>query len=649
MVSPGLVGAAAAASRMHDGVAVVTLGWYLGYDFQREAIAAGWTTADEDRLLEMIGWPADGYRLYEVSTMDESSIDAWLSVMFESNGLFLPAASWRELGGFDEAFDTPGGGVVNHDTLRRATELDGLEWVMLLGEATFHQLHGGVATNTTTAELADAMSGWAAQYERIRGRPLEPLHLPDPVFLGNLPDGLRPQFAHMLNRALHSQKLLDVPLPPPAPLPDVTSRHDPMTAEWLRLASAAARGGEHIEAMLYARLARSSATDPSEAGPLLATVACMGTLDELPLPRRAQFHLGAAAACERCGHLDDALHHYRAALAFAPGDTEAYLGWARCRFPGPGYLSILERVHDEFAPPSYLEIGVFQGSSLRFAGPDTKAVGVDPSPDVDESIAARCEIIEETSGEFFRTRDVRALFGGSAPSMVFIDGLHEFPTALADFAQVEANSDAGTVVVLHDMMPLDEVTQRAERVHTFYTGDVWKMLHCLAEARPSLSWFTVKTPPSGLTFVTGLDPTCTDLVDRYDELVDRFDSLSFDPDRPTPGPLVENDWSEIAERLRAWREPVRAPSAPAPAGAPSPMSNLDATTAEVSRRVQQLEDIDDGGRAAITDLKRQLIDARLALDHTRSELEATRSTRLYRSTRTLRRLYARLRGRGEVA
>ena len=54
---------------------------------------------------------------------------------------------WDELGGYDEAFASPGGGLVNIDTLVRALELPGALPVLMIGEATFHQVHGGVTTN----------------------------------------------------------------------------------------------------------------------------------------------------------------------------------------------------------------------------------------------------------------------------------------------------------------------------------------------------------------------------------------------------------------------------------------------------------------------------------------------------------------------
>ena len=120
-------------------------------------------------MLEAAGWVRDGYRLFETSTLAGSSGRGWFGPLGESNALFMQAALWAELGGLDEEFALPGGGLVNHDLLRRACELPGAELIVLLGEGTFHQIHGGAATSGryTREEAGD-------EYERLRGRPYSP-------------------------------------------------------------------------------------------------------------------------------------------------------------------------------------------------------------------------------------------------------------------------------------------------------------------------------------------------------------------------------------------------------------------------------------------------------------------------------------------
>src|SRR5580700_3182521 len=157
MVTPGVLDFARHGVALYPRAVVVTLGWYLGRDLQRWSIEAGYDQKREDEMLASIGWPQDGYRLFEIGAFDEGSLDGWFSQIEESNALFLSRDSWNRIGGFDERFDAPGGGYVNLDTLARAIALPDSELVVLLGEATFHQLHGGIATNQSFRDLAQSL------------------------------------------------------------------------------------------------------------------------------------------------------------------------------------------------------------------------------------------------------------------------------------------------------------------------------------------------------------------------------------------------------------------------------------------------------------------------------------------------------------
>jgi hypothetical protein len=180
MASPGLLAHARLAARLAERPVVATLGWHLGSVPHMEAVQKGYDQEAEDRLLNGCGWEADGYRLFDISTLAGSSRRGWFGPMGETNALFMPRTMWHELDGLDERFDLPGGGLVNHDLYRRACELDRAQLVVLLGEGTFHQFHGGAATGAhfTRAELF-------AQYEAIRGRPYQPPSN-DPLYVGRV-------------------------------------------------------------------------------------------------------------------------------------------------------------------------------------------------------------------------------------------------------------------------------------------------------------------------------------------------------------------------------------------------------------------------------------------------------------------------------
>ncbi|MGH8474252.1 MAG: glycosyltransferase, partial [Methylococcales bacterium] len=152
IATPGLLDFARQGARLPAAV-VAAPGWYLGYDMQRWAMRYGYDQAREDALLAAIEWPQDGYRLFEIGTMDDSSVDGWLQPIAETNALFMRRELWDQLEGMDEGFDAPGGGLVNLDTYSRAIELPDAQLVLLLGEGTFHQLHGGIATNASPDEI----------------------------------------------------------------------------------------------------------------------------------------------------------------------------------------------------------------------------------------------------------------------------------------------------------------------------------------------------------------------------------------------------------------------------------------------------------------------------------------------------------------
>ena len=155
------------------------------------AAEVGYDTAAEDRLLEASGWEDDGYRLFEVSTPAGSSGRGLFGPMGESSSLFSPGRPGDDLGGLDERFQLPAGGLANHDLYRRAClSCEGAELVVLLGEGTFHQHHGGAATSRrfTWDEMHD-------DYVAIRGETTA-ARAP-PLYVGRVPAGDLP-----LRRAL---------------------------------------------------------------------------------------------------------------------------------------------------------------------------------------------------------------------------------------------------------------------------------------------------------------------------------------------------------------------------------------------------------------------------------------------------------------
>ncbi len=171
IVTPGLLHYAELAFTMYDDPTVVSLGWHLGPEPQQKSIAKGYTQGVEDKLLAEINWPDDGYRLFKISSLAGSSSRGCFAPISESNTIFLKRNAYDDIGGYDTDFDLPGGGLVNLDFYRRACERKGTVVVVLLGEGSFHQLHGGVSTNISQQHCAERFQEWANQYKDIRGFP----------------------------------------------------------------------------------------------------------------------------------------------------------------------------------------------------------------------------------------------------------------------------------------------------------------------------------------------------------------------------------------------------------------------------------------------------------------------------------------------
>ena len=86
----------------------------------------------------------------------------------------------------------------------------------------------------------------------------------------------------------------------------------------------------------------------------------------------------------------------------------------------------------------------------------------------------------------------------------------------------------------------------------FYTGDIWKTVLCLKHYRPDLDIFTIATPWTGLTVVTGLNPASRVLENCYEEAKQRFTDMPFSDFEPRLRDalnLVPNDWEDVQRRL----------------------------------------------------------------------------------------------------
>ena len=187
MVTPGLIRESLRALNTLTTPFVCALGWHLGPKVQNLSMLDGYDQAEEDRLLEAIDWKNNGYRLFEVSTLALSSSIGFLGGMPKECSWFaMPRSDFIRIGGFDERFQAPGGGLVNHEFLNRVLSRPETAPVVILGEGSFHQVHGGVATNTTLEQ--HPWKDFGDEYARIYQRAYQDVGPTPAIYMGKMHD-----------------------------------------------------------------------------------------------------------------------------------------------------------------------------------------------------------------------------------------------------------------------------------------------------------------------------------------------------------------------------------------------------------------------------------------------------------------------------
>ena len=165
MATPGVLSEALYILQGDKRAIISTIGFHLGPEHQSLSAGKGYNQAFEDFLLASIAWELDPYRLFNIACFAGSSPRGWFGPALESNALFMSSSLWHELGGYEARFQLAGGGLSNLDVFRRAVELVPNGLVTLLGEGTFHQYHGGEASNSSESKW----ELFHQEYQQIRG------------------------------------------------------------------------------------------------------------------------------------------------------------------------------------------------------------------------------------------------------------------------------------------------------------------------------------------------------------------------------------------------------------------------------------------------------------------------------------------------
>ena len=188
----------------------------------------------------------------------------------------------------------------------------------------------------------------------------------------------------------------------------------------------------------------------------------------------------------------------------------------------------LAMLHEHLEPRGYLEIGVFQGDSLKLVRPGTPAIGIDPMPILHGHYPGTTQVARTTSDNYFEAGPPAL----EHLDLAFIDGMHLYEYALRDFMNVEKYANPYTVIVFDDVLPRNQEEAAREQCPGDWTGDVWKVVGILQTLRVDLTVEVVDTQPTGTCVVYNLNSSSVRLREMYNQVIswnlDQFNEVPED-------------------------------------------------------------------------------------------------------------------------
>lgn len=207
----------------------------------------------------------------------------------------------------------------------------------------------------------------------------------------------------------------------------------------------------------------------------------------------------------QAGDLGAARRYLEQATAFRPDFYEAHHLLAKIDLGGPFYRDVLEKIHRIHRPRTYLEIGIDRGKSLALAKGATRAIGIDPNPRISHNLFRFADIHSLASDEFFKICG-NTLFYETHIDLAFIDGQHQAEQAFRDFLNCEKFSKPDSIILVHDVVPMNALTAEPQRQSFFWSGDIWKIIVAMKAYFPDLLIETFDCPPTGLAMIRRLNP-----------------------------------------------------------------------------------------------------------------------------------------------
>lgn len=186
ILSPGILNNMFNGIKLSSNPFIYTIGMHIGEKPQKYLMEDGYNQNVEDEFFNTVDWENNGYKLFNISSIAPSSRNGFFSSISESNCFLIRKSEYLKMGGYDERFTTKGGGFANLDFFRKITEEQRFDKIMLLGEATFHQFHGGAVTNAHANERSALIDEMKEEYRLINETKKNILNQESTIYLGKL-------------------------------------------------------------------------------------------------------------------------------------------------------------------------------------------------------------------------------------------------------------------------------------------------------------------------------------------------------------------------------------------------------------------------------------------------------------------------------
>ena len=184
MLSPGIITNALRVFRAFADPFITVVGFHLGSEIQNSSVSKGYNQKQEDALLATRDWRQNGYNLFKLSQGLSYDCAGWFGPLMESNCFLMRKESFLRIGGFNLLFTEAGGGLAILDLFHSVVKNLEQDYIVLLGEGSFHQFHGGVASNAPFAE--HPWERFHDQYEAIKGHSFQ-MMVRRPLLFGGIP------------------------------------------------------------------------------------------------------------------------------------------------------------------------------------------------------------------------------------------------------------------------------------------------------------------------------------------------------------------------------------------------------------------------------------------------------------------------------